>query len=113
LNAWNALCIGKDSNKVMESLSESFGTEDNLFGTEEKSFTKENDKREDDVKLGMKENMCDKTIVTTYPDFIKCLRKHFPSELSEAIIDEESQLRERKVSEIIANERFINIYVYT
>jgi 20S proteasome alpha/beta subunit len=57
LNAWNALCIGKNSEKVMESLAESFGTEKSSFGIEE------NEKIHENEKFGI-ENMSSKTIVT-------------------------------------------------
>ena len=54
MNAWNAICIGKQSDKVMESLVASFG---------EKSETV-------------------LSVAEVLPGFLKCLRKHFPEKTS-------------------------------
>ena len=54
MNAWNAICIGKQSDKVMESLVASFS---------EKSETV-------------------LSVAQVLPGFLKCLRKHFPEKTS-------------------------------
>ena len=54
MNAWNAICIGKQSDKVMESLVASFG---------EKSETV-------------------LSVADVLPGFLKCLQKHFPEKTS-------------------------------
>lgn len=54
VNAWNTVCIGKDSDKVMETFLETFAkTTDNK----------------------------DLSVVETWPKFQACLRKHFPGKL--------------------------------
>lgn len=54
VNAWNTVCIGKDSDKVMETFMDTFATT-----TEDK----------------------DLSVVETWPRFQSCLRKHFPGKL--------------------------------
>lgn len=89
LNAWNAICIGKNSENVMESLVESFGTEEN------------NEKTEGNESEGRRDNLSKENLVSAYPNFIKCLRKHFPNKSSESVISEEAKKREKQVSNIM------------
>lgn len=61
VNAWNTVCIGKDSDKVMETFMDTFAKT-----TEDK----------------------DLSVVETWPRFQACLRKHFPgkSDVSASIL---------------------------
>ena len=74
LNAWNAVCIGKKSEKVMESLVVSFG----------------------DIA---EKSLC---VADVLPRFQECLRNHFPSKLmaSEKTVDK--FMTKQKTKELIA-----------
>lgn len=76
LNAWNAVCIGKKSEKVMESLVVSFG----------------------DIA---EKNLC---VADMLPRFQECLRKHFPSKLmaSADTVDESMTKKKRKELDMLS-----------
>jgi Proteasome subunit len=74
VNAWNTVCIGKDSDKVMETFLEIFAK------------TAENK---------------DLSVVETWPKFQACLRKHFPGKLEVSASIRKLQLEAKRINTLI------------
>jgi Proteasome subunit len=77
VNAWNTVCIGKDSDKVMETFLEIFAK------------TTENK---------------DLSVVETWPKFRACLRKHFPGKLEASASIRKLRLEAKRINTLIGLE---------
>lgn len=78
VNAWNTVCIGKDSDKVMETFLETFATS--------------------------QENK-DLSVLETWPKFQACLRKHFPGKLEVSASILQLQLEAKRINTLIESEK--------